>query len=129
MAKGIRASTPHRTTSRAVAPMDMVHIDTAGPFQESLGGSRYAVVSVDSASRFQHPYGTRNKSASAILGVVKRFVAEMGVPRAFRTNNGAEYSNSTFVNYCNGLQICRELTAPYTLQLSRAIKGEAGGMT
>ena len=70
MAKGIRAPTPHRTTSRAEAPLDLVHIDTAGPFPESLGGSRYVVMFVDSASRFQRPYGTRDKSASAILGVV-----------------------------------------------------------
>ena len=54
----------------------------------------------------------------------------MGVPRAFRTDNGAEYTNSTFVDNRNGLGICRELTAPYTPQqngpmesgLSRAIK-------
>ena len=130
MAKGIRASTPHRTTSRAEAPLDLVHIDTAGPFPESLGGSRYVVMFVDSASRFQRPYGTRDKSASAILGVVQRFVADMGVPRAFRTDNGTEYTNSAFVEYCNGLQIRRELTAPHTPQqngpiesgLSRAIK-------
>ena len=69
---------------------------------------------VDSASCFQRPYGTRDKSASAILGVVQRFVADMGVPRAFRTDNGTEYTNSAFVEYCNGLQIRRELTAPYT---------------
>ena len=130
MAKGIRASTPHRTTSRAEAPLDLVHIDTAGPFPESLGGSRYVVMFVDSASRFQRPYGTRDKSALAILGVVQRFVADMGVPRAFRTDNGTEYTNSSFVEYCNGLQIRRELTAPYTPQqngpvesgLLRAIK-------
>ena len=130
MAKGIRAPTPHHTTSRAEAPLDLVHIDTAGPFPESLGGSRYVVMFVDSASRFQRPYGTRDKSASAILGVVQRFVADMGVPRVFRTDNGTEYTNSAFVEYCNGLQIRRELTAPYTPQqngpvesgLSRAIK-------
>ena len=52
MVKGIRAPTPHRTTSRAEAPLDLVHIDTAGPFPESLGGSRYVVMFVDSASRF-----------------------------------------------------------------------------
>ena len=70
MAKGIHASTPHRTTSRAAAPLDMVYINTVGPFLELLGGSRYVVMFVDSASRFQRPYGTRNKSASAILGAV-----------------------------------------------------------
>ena len=103
MAKGIRASTSRRTTSRAEAPLDLVHIDTAGPFPESLGGSRYVVMFVDSASRFQRPYGTRDKSAPAILGVVQWFVADMGVPRAFRTDNGTEYTNSAFVEYCNGL--------------------------
>ena len=113
MAKGIRAPTPHRTMSRAAAPMNMMHIDIAEPFQESLGGSRY-VMFVDSASRFQRPYGTQDKSASAILGVVQRFVADMGVPRAFRTDSGAGNTNSTFVDYCNSLRIRRELTAPYT---------------
>ena len=117
MAKGIRAPTPHHTTSRAAAPLDMVHVDTAGPFPESLGGSRYVIMFVDSTSRFQRPYGTRDKSASAILGMVQRFVADMGVPRAFRTDNsGAEYTNSTFVEYCNSLLIRREVTAPYTPQ-------------
>ena len=85
---------------------------------------------VDSASCFQRPYGTRDKNASVILGVVQRSVVDMGVPPAFRTDNGAEYTNSAFVEYCNSLQIRRELTAPYTPQqngpvesrLSRAIK-------
>ena len=130
IAKGIRAPTSHHTTSRAAAPVDKMHIYTAGTFQESLGGPRYVIMFVDSAPCFQRPYGTRDKSASAILGVVKRFVADMGVPRAFRTDNGTEYTNSTFVDYCNGLRIRRELTAPYTPQqngpvesgLSRTIK-------
>ena len=116
MAKGIRAPTSHRTTFREAAPLDMVHINTAEPFPESLRGSRYVVMFVDSASRFQRPYGPRDKNASAILGVVQRFVEDMGVPRAFRTDNGAEYTNSAFVEYCNSLQIRRELTAPYTQQ-------------
>ena len=130
MAKEIRTPTPHHTASRAAVPMDMVHIDTAGPFQESLGGSRCVVMFVDSASRFQRPYGVRDRSTSAILGVVTRFVADMGVPRAFRADNGVGYTNSTFVGYCNGLGIRRKLTAPYTPQkngsvesgLSKAIK-------
>ena len=122
MAKGIHAPTPKYTTSRAASPLDMVHIDTAGPFPESLGGSRYVVMFVDSASRFQRPYGTRDKSASAILDVVQRFVAEVGARRAFRTDNGAEYTNSTFVEYCNSLRIRRELTAPYTSTQNGPVK-------
>ena len=40
----------------------------------------------------------------------------MGVPRAFRSDNGAEYTNHSFVEYCNNLGILHELTAPYTPQ-------------
>ena len=65
--------------ARAVASMKMVHIDTAGPYQESLGGSRYVVIFVESASCLQRPYGTRDKSASVILSIMKRLVADMGV--------------------------------------------------
>ena len=130
VAKGIRAPTPHQAMSRALAPMDMVHINTAGPFQESLGGSRYIVMFVDSVLRFQRSQGNRGKSASTILSVVKRFADDMGVPRAFRTDNSAKYTNSTFGDYCNCLGIRRELTVSYTPQqngpvksgLSRAIK-------
>ena len=80
MAKGNRAPTAHHTTARAKRPMELVHIDTAGPFPASLGGSRYVVMFVDSASRLQCPYVTRDKSAAAILAVVKRFIADMRVP-------------------------------------------------
>ena len=106
-AKGHRAPTPHHATRRATHPLGLVHIDTAGPYPTSLGGSRYVVMFVDSASRLQRPYGLREKSAAAILSVVKRFVADMGAPRAFRTDNGTEYSNSIFVDFCNGLGIRR----------------------
>ena len=116
MTKGNRARTAHHTTARAKRLMELVHIDTAGPSPASLGGSRYVVMLVDSASRLQRPYGTRDKSAAATLAVVKRFIADMGIPRAFRSDNGAEYANHSFVEYCNNLGIQRELTVPYTPQ-------------
>ena len=108
MAKGNRAPTAHHTTARAKRPMELIHVDTAGPFPASLGGSRYVVMFVDSASR--------DKTAAAILAVVKRFIADMGVPPALRSDNGREYTNHSFVEFCNNLGIRRELTAPYTPQ-------------
>ena len=89
-AKWYRASTPYHATRRATQPLGLVHIDTAGPYPTSLGGSRYVVMFVDSASRLQRPHGVRKKSAATIFSVVKRFVVDMRVPRAFRTDNGSE---------------------------------------
>ena len=44
--------------------------------------------------RFSLPAPVRDpgQGAFAIIGVVKRFVTDMGVPRSFRTDNGAEYT-------------------------------------
>ena len=75
MAKGNRAPTAHHTMARAKRSTELLHIDTAGLFPVSLGGSRYVVMFVNSASRQQHPYVTRDKSAAAILAVEKRFIA------------------------------------------------------
>ena len=68
------------------------------------------------ASSLQLPYGGREKSGAAIFYVVKRFVAGMGVPRAFRTDSDTEYSNSMFMDFCNVLGIRRGFTAPFTPQ-------------
>ena len=116
MAKGNRAPIAHHTTARAKRPMELIYNDTAGPFSVSLGGSRYVVMFVDRASRLQRPYGTSDKISAAILAVVKLFIADMGVPRAFRSDNGREYTNHSFVEFCNNLGIRREWTAPYTPQ-------------
>ena len=129
-AKGHRAPTPHHATRRATQRLGLVHNDTAGPYPTYLGVSRDVVIFVDSASRLQRPHGVREKSVATILSVVKRFVADMGFPRAFRTDNGTEYSNSMFVDFCNDLGIRREFTAPHTPQqngpvesaISRALK-------
>ena len=55
---------------------------------------------VDSASRLQWLYGPCEKSAAVILAVVKRFVPDMGVSRAFQADKSTEYSNSIFVDFC-----------------------------
>ena len=46
----------------------------------------------------------------------------MGVRRAFRADSVDEYTNSTFVDYYNGLGIRRELTAPYTPQQNDSVE-------
>ena len=90
MAKGNRAPASHHTTANAKRPKELVHIGTTGPFPLSLGGSRCLVMLVDIESRLQQTYGTRNKIAEANL-------ADMGVPRAFRSDNDMEYTYRTLV--------------------------------
>ena len=68
-----------------------------GPFLAPLGGLWYVIMFVDSTSRLKRPHGIHDKSAATILAVLKRFIAEIGVTRALRRDNGAEYTNHPFV--------------------------------
>ena len=94
--------------------MELFDIDTMGPYPESLGGSRCVIVFVDSTSYLQRPCGTQGKNTPVIVAIVKRFVVDMEVHRAFRTENDSKYINRTFAEYYDGLGIRRELTPPYT---------------
>lgn len=69
-------------TGCATGSLELICIDTVAPPPASLG-SRYGIMFVDSASRIYRPYVPREKSASAILAVVKRVVADMDVPGDF----------------------------------------------
>ena len=72
-----------------------------------LSGSRHAGMFVESASRLQRLDDEHDKNTTAILAVVKRFVPDIGVLRAFQTGNGTEYSNSMLVDFCTGLGTSR----------------------
>ena len=85
------------------------------PFPVFLGGSRYVVMFVDCASRLPRSYVTRDKSATTILAVVKHFIADMRVPRAFRrTDQSIRTIHSRHTATTSGSR--REVTAPYTPQ-------------
>ena len=112
-AKGVRAGVPRRTTSRAARPMETAHIDLAGPYEASIGGSVYLIMLVDSASRWMRPYGMKKKSETTAY--VKKFIADMnhmGLPRCFRTDNGGEFTGRSYVDFCDSAGIRREHTAP-----------------
>ncbi|CAB1100370.1 unnamed protein product [Ectocarpus sp. CCAP 1310/34] len=113
-AKGRRAPVPRRGT-RAAVPFGKIHIDLTGPFSDALDGSRYLIMFVDSASRWQRGYGMRAKSDT--LKFVQRFLADMngmGTPGCFRMDNGGEFTGSAFTSFCDAAGIRREYTAPDT---------------
>ncbi|CAB1108649.1 unnamed protein product [Ectocarpus sp. CCAP 1310/34] len=113
-AKGRRAPVPRRGT-RAAVPFGKVHIDLTGPFTEAMDGSRYLIMFVDSASRWQRAYGMRAKSDT--LKYVQRFLADMnnmGTPGCFRMDNGGEFTGAAFIEFCDAAGIRREYTAPNT---------------
>ena len=110
MANGIRAVVPRSTTSRAKFPRELVHIDLAGPCETSIDGSEYVIMFTDSASRLMRPYGLNKVSDLPLM--VKRYIADMGKPCAFRAEG--EFTSGAYVRICDRRGIQRENTAPGT---------------
>ena len=132
-AKGVRGEVPRRTTSRAERPMEAVHIDLAGPYEASMGGSLNLLTFVDSASKWMRPYGMKRNSETTAS--VQKFVADMnamGRPHCVRPDNGGEFNSGSYVDYCDFVGIRRENTAPGKPQQTavvesatlRAMKGD-----
>ena len=74
--------------------METVHIDLAGPYEASMGGSLYLIVFVNSALRWMQPYWMRRKSETTAYA--QRFVADMnamGRKHCFRTDKGGEFTS------------------------------------
>ena len=94
-AKGIRAGTRWRMTSRAERPMESAYTYLSGPYEAYLGESVYLIMFVDNASRCMRPYGMRRKSETTAY--VQKFLADMNGmvrPNCFRTDETAGSSSA-----------------------------------
>ena len=112
-AKGVRAGVPWRTISRVGTPMETAHIDLAGHYGATLGGSVCLITFVDIASRWLRPYGMKSTSETTMF--VEKFLADMndtGTPQCFGTENGGEFTSRNSTDVCDSTGIRREYTAP-----------------
>ena len=110
MAKRINAAVPRSKSSREKFPGELVHIDLAGPYEASSGGSEYVIMFTDSAPRLMRPYGLKKKSD--LPSIVERYIADMGQPYAFPADG--EFTSGAYLRICDSCGIRRENTAPGT---------------
>jgi hypothetical protein len=100
--------------------LELVHTNVWGSAQvSSLGGSRYYVTFIDDATRKTWVYCIQRKSN--VFDTFKKWKAlvenERGkMFKCLRSNNGGEYCNKEFDDYCSYHGICREKTVSGTRQ-------------
>ena len=101
---------------RRFSKLELVYSDVSGPMKTtSLGGRRYVVSFIDSYDRFARAYFMKHKSE--VLEKFHQFCIDEGVPKTFssltlRSDNGGEYDNKAFDEFCFAQGIKREMTAP-----------------
>jgi hypothetical protein len=115
-----RDSFEKRASWHTSGPLQLVHSDLCGPLSSpSFSGCKYFLTFIDDFSRCTWVYFLKLKSE-----VFDKFLAYKALVekqsghqiQRLRTDNGGEYVNNNFTNYCTTQGIQMQHTVPYTPQ-------------
>ena len=67
--------------------------------------SKYLLSIIDTFSKIEGNYVLANKRADTVLGFVKDFISKNGKPKKFHSENGKEFRNKLFEDYCKKNEI------------------------
>ncbi|WVZ80792.1 LOW QUALITY PROTEIN: hypothetical protein U9M48_028243 [Paspalum notatum var. saurae] len=99
-------------------PGELLHMDTIGPARvASVSGKWYVLVVVDDFSRFSWVFFMEFKDE--VFGFVRDLVLRLRneshkAIRAIRSDNGGEFRNSRFKNFCRDLGLEHQFSSPYS---------------
>jgi hypothetical protein len=104
---------------RASKPLDIVYGDLMGPFDTSLGGSRYVFTLFDGFSRYLWVFFLKGKSATEVFdeftGWLARAENQTGLKLlTLSTDGGGEFVNNTLGPFLKSRGIIHRITTPYT---------------
>ena len=120
MGKHKRISFSTSAKDRATEVLGLVHSDLMTVEQMSLGGAKYVVIFTDDFSRYRSVYFMTNKCDT--LGKFQDYVSEMRaltggkMVKAFRSDNGGEYTGNDFKTYCKESGIKQTFSGPHAPQ-------------
>ncbi|XP_011263559.1 uncharacterized protein K02A2.6-like [Camponotus floridanus] len=89
-------------------PWKRIHIDFAGPINNT-----YCFLVVDAYSKWPEIIDTRSPNADFVMSTLEDLVARHGLPETIVSDNGTQFTGTTFKTFCetNGIQHVR--TAPF----------------
>lgn len=101
-------------TTNAMAPMELLSIDTMGPFPELEEGYCHLVVINVCFSRFVELYPVKSTSAMEAAKCLLKHCGRYGVPARLRSDNGSQYVNGVIDMLMEMMVVEHELTLPYS---------------
>lgn len=113
--KMTRTSFPLSKTNIS-SPLERVSMDLSGPFDESIGGSKYLFLIIDNKSRMMFVYFLKHKDEA--FERFRHFHAQasnitMYNLKNLHSDNGGEFDNSQFAKYCSENGIHHTTNVPY----------------
>ena len=87
-------------------PFALWGLDLIGPMPEGKGQVKYAVVAVDYFTKWAEAEALATITATRIENFVwKSIICRFGIPNAIVTDNGKQFDNAKFKQFCSNLKI------------------------
>ena len=83
---------------------------------------KYVIDIVDHFSKWLWSYPVKNKTAVEALTCFKKFIFSFGRSNKLHTDNGAEFKNTLFDNFCKENGILHVFSKPYTPKSHGAVE-------
>nr|ABB47647.2 retrotransposon protein, putative, Ty1-copia subclass [Oryza sativa Japonica Group] len=121
-------STSHAPIVSVMAdvPGQLVHMDTVGPARvQSVGGKWYVLVIVDDFSRYSWVFfmATKDEAFQHFRGLFLRLELEFpGSLKRIRSDNGGEFKNASFEQFCNERGLEHEFSSPRVPQQNGVVE-------
>jgi transposase InsO family protein len=83
-------------------------VDILGPVPRAVGGYRFLFVAIDKFTKWPEATPVVNITQGAAVAFLKSIVYRFGVPSRIITDNGNQFTNRIFQEYCEdiGTQLC-----------------------
>jgi transposase InsO family protein len=106
---------------KAHREFDVIAIDLL-KLPRSTQGHKYALVAVDHFTRYAWVVPVKSKSAHATLEAFLTLDMPVNKPRVLLSDNGTEFCNEIFDQYCKTFGITQHFTVPYHPQSNGVVE-------
>lgn len=101
-------SAPLHPWSWPTSPWQRVHVDFAGPFQNTM-----LLVVVDAHSKWPEVFEMRSTTAESTIRCLTELFARFGFPETIVSDNGPQFVSQEFKHFVQAMGARHVLTAPY----------------
>ena len=107
----------------ATYPNDIVGLDTVGPLTLGEDGNQYLITLIDYATGWAEAYPARDRNAESVIRVLERdYIPRHGPPAILIHDNGKEFMNRAFINYCMAWGVETRHTNIYHPETNRKVE-------
>jgi hypothetical protein len=86
-------------------PFAVWGLDLLGPFKKVPGGFTHLLVAVDNFTKWIEARPVAKISSKQMVSFVQDIIFRFGVPNSIITNNGTQFTEENFLNFCDNNNI------------------------